>query len=226
MAQMVETDLYGPVKQLFEAKGFDVKAEIGASDVVAMRAGSAQIIIELKLGFSLTLLHQAVARQSMTDQVYVAVPKWNGKAGWKSFKRNQGLCRRLGIGVIVVDIVKKVAEIRCVPAPYSVRRSKAKKTALQAAFDRRIGDPNQGGTQRSALVTSYRQEVQRCACYLLVNGASKGAEVAKSAHVRQAPRLMADNYHGWFQRVAHGVYDLTLEGREAAKALAAQNKSA
>ena len=128
--------------------------------------------------------------------------------------------------MIVVDIVKKVAEILCVPAPHSVRRSKAKKTALQAAFDRRIGDPNQGGTQRSALVTSYRQEAQRCASYLLGNGASKGSEVAKSAHVRQATRLMADNYHGWFQRVAHGVYDLTLEGREAAKALAAQNKSA
>ena len=80
MTHRIETDLYQPVKDLFAADGFDVKAEIVASDVVAMRVESAPIIIELKLGFSLMLLHQAVARQSMTDQVYVAVPKWNGKA--------------------------------------------------------------------------------------------------------------------------------------------------
>ena len=104
MEKLLETDLYGPVKELFEARGFEVKGEIGASDIVAVRADDDPVIIELKLGFSLTLLHQAIARQSITDRVYVAVPKWKGKAGWRAFKRNIGLCRRLGLGVIAVDV--------------------------------------------------------------------------------------------------------------------------
>ena len=46
---LLETDLYGPIKALFEANGFEVKAEIGASDVVVVRAGEDPVIIELKL---------------------------------------------------------------------------------------------------------------------------------------------------------------------------------
>ena len=38
MEKLLETDLYGLVKALFEARGFEVKGEIGASDVVAARA--------------------------------------------------------------------------------------------------------------------------------------------------------------------------------------------
>ena len=221
MNQLLETDLYGPIKALFEAKGFEVKAEIGASDVVAIRSGEDPVIIELKLGFSLTLLHQAVARQSITERVYVAVPKWKGKAGWSAFKRNTGLCRRLGLGVIAVDIASGAADIRCDPAPYAPRKSKSKKVALRAAFERRKGDPNLGGTQRSALVTSYRQEAQRCAFYLLDHGPSKGADMAKSVAVAHATRLMAENYHGWFIRVTRGIYDLSDQGREMAKDLKA-----
>ena len=35
-----ETELYGPVKAFLEAAGYDVKAEIGAADVMALRDGS------------------------------------------------------------------------------------------------------------------------------------------------------------------------------------------
>ena len=51
MNQLFEIDLYGPIRALFEAEGFAVKAEIGVSDVVAIRAGEDPVIIELKLGF-------------------------------------------------------------------------------------------------------------------------------------------------------------------------------
>ena len=224
MNQLLETDLYGAIKALFEANGYEVKAEIGTSDVVAVRAGEDPVIIELKLGFSLTLLHQAVARQSITERVYVAVPKWKGKAGWKTFKRNTGLCRRLGLGVIAVDIASGAADIRCEPARYLPRKLKAKKVALKAAFERRKGDPNLGGTQRSTLVTSYRQEAQRCAFYVLIHGPSKGADVAKSVAVAHATRLMAENYHGWFIRIARGIYDLSEQGREMAKDLKASKE--
>ena len=87
MTKPRESELYAPVKSWLEARGFEVKAEVGAADVVACRDGDDPVIIELKTGFSLTLLQQAVARQAITDAVYVAVPRWKGKAGWKACRR-------------------------------------------------------------------------------------------------------------------------------------------
>ena len=63
-----ETDLYAPVKSWLEGLGYEVKAEVGTADVVALRDGdSAPVIVELKAGFSLALLQQAVARQAISD---------------------------------------------------------------------------------------------------------------------------------------------------------------
>ena len=94
-----ETDLYAPVKAHLEAAGYEVKAEIGPADVMGVQ-GDAIVVVELKAGFSLKLLQQAVARQSITETVYVAVPRWTGRAGWQAFKGNVALCRRLGVGVL------------------------------------------------------------------------------------------------------------------------------
>jgi len=96
---MKETDLYPPIKQLLESQGFEVKAEVGSADIMAMRKDEAPVIVEMKTGFSLTLIHQAIERLKVTDLVYVAIPEWKGRSGWKAFVANRTLCRRLGIGI-------------------------------------------------------------------------------------------------------------------------------
>jgi hypothetical protein len=209
---LYETDLYAPVKKLFKDLGFTVKAEIGAADVVARRGDDPPVIIELKLSFTLTLLHQAIARQSMSDSVYVAVPKWKGRAGWKTFKGNISLCRRLGLGLISVDIAAGTAKIYCDPASYQPRKSKTRMARLKSEFDRRKGDPNTGGSTRRKIMTAYRQEAIRCAIVLKTHGPGKGSDIAKRADVSRATRLMADNHYGWFVRIGRGIYDLTPEG--------------
>lgn len=216
MSKPAETDLYAPVKTFFEGCGYAVKSEIGAADVMAVRGDDAPVIIELKTGFSLTLLQQAVARQSVTDQVYVAVPRWKGKAGWRAFKGNLGLCKRLGLGVITVSPAGEV-QVHHDPAPFQPRKVKRRQTALMTEFERRHGDPNQGGAVRRGIVTSYRQEALRCATFLAASGASKGADVAKGAEVPRATTLMRLNHYGWFQKVATGVYDLSDDGHAALK---------
>ena len=45
---MKETDLYNPIKVFFEAKGYEVKAEVTDCDVVALKKDEEPIIIELK----------------------------------------------------------------------------------------------------------------------------------------------------------------------------------
>lgn len=214
---MRETDLYAPIKAHLEAQGFDVKAEVGAVDVVALRAGDDPLIVELKTGFSLILLQQAVARQAISDCVYVAVPRWAGKSGWRTFKGNVGLCKRLGIGVISVRLKDGHVQVHAEPGVFRPRKSKLRKTRMLREFIQRDGDPNLGGTQGS-VVTAYRQGAVKCAQYLGDNGASKGAVVAGATGVAKATRMMADNHYGWFVRVTLGIYDLTGTGHTALEA--------
>lgn len=214
MGETKETALYAPVKAWLEARGFEVKAEVGAADVVAVRDGEEPVIVELKVQFSLTLLQQAVARQAITDAVYVAVPRWKGRAGYKAFKANIGLCRRLGVGVLSVRLEDGAVEVHADPGPFQPRKSKVRKERLLSAFSRLEGDPNVGGT-RGARVTVYRQDALKCAAYLEVNGASRGREVAEATGVASATAIMRANHYGWFEKQAVGVYLLSEAGVEA-----------
>ncbi len=210
MKKPLETDLYAPVKSWLEAQGHSVKGEVGAADVVARKDG-ALLIVELKLGFSLVLLQQAVARQAVCDLVYVAVPRWRGKAGWRAFKGNIGLSRRLGLGVLSVRMEDGTVQEHAAPGPFQPRRSPRKRARLEAEFDTRSGDPTPGGTN-GQVMTSYRQDALTCAAYLAGVGASKGADVARATGVARATRIMADNHHGWFVRVNRGIYALSDAG--------------
>lgn len=209
---MKETDLYLPVKAWLEGQGFEVKAEVGAVDVMACRAGEDPVIVELKVGFSLTLLQQAVARQRVSDWVYVCVPRWQGKSGWRTFKGNVGLCKRLGVGVLSVRLEDGHVQVHADPAEFKPRKSKPRKGALLKEFERREGDPNLGGT-RGKVETAYLQEARRCAAYLAEHGPSRGAVVAKAAGVPKATAIMAANHYGWFEKVEYGVYGLSGDGR-------------
>lgn len=208
-----ETDLYPAVKTLLERQGYTVKGEVGAADVVAVRADEPPVIVELKLRFSLSLFHQAVARLAIADHVYIAVPRPTGKSARRALKDNLALSRRLGLGLITVRADGR-AEVQCDPVPYTPRKSKKRRTRLLREFDRLAGDPNAGGATRHGIVTGYRQDALRCAAYLAENGPGKGAHVARATGVATATRLMRDNHYGWFQRVETGTYALTPAGSE------------
>ncbi|WP_176438419.1 DUF2161 domain-containing phosphodiesterase [Actibacterium lipolyticum] len=215
MAAIKETDLYPAIKSFLEGQGYEVKSEIGAADVVALRDGEEPLIIELKTGFSLSLFHQCIARQSITDLVYLAVPRATGKRFAKSLLDNKALCRRLGLGLITVRLRDGHVEAQVDPAPYRPRPSVKRKQRLLREFARRVGDPNTGGATRSGLVTAYRQDALQCAIFLSQNGPSKGAIVARTTGVERATRLMADDHYGWFERVEKGIYSLTPAGQKA-----------
>lgn len=209
-----EADLYPPIKALLERQGYEVKGEIGAADVVARRGDEDPVIVELKLRFSLSLFHQAVGRQAITDLVYIAVPKPKGKQARRMLKDNLSLCRRLGLGLITV-LGDGRAEVQCDPGPYAPRKSKVRKQRLLREFDRLRGDPNAGGATRQGIVTAYRQDALACAQYLVENGACKGSDVAQATGVARATTLMRDNHYGWFEKVDKGIYGVTVAGSAA-----------
>lgn len=215
---MRETELYSPIKTLLESQGYTVKGEVGALDVMGVRGDEDPVVVELKTGFSLSLFHQAIARQAITDVVYVAVPHKRSKASRSALKRNTQLCRRLGLGLILVRVADGHTQVVCDPGPYSPRKNKKRKARLLREFARMQGDPNTGGSTRQNLMTAYKSDALRCQAYLAEHGPSKAKDVAKGAEVPTARNILADNHYGWFVRVSRGVYGLSevrLEGSEA-----------
>ena len=206
---MRESDLYPPIKSYLEAQGFVVKAEVGACDVLARR-GDQTVVVEMKLTFSLALVLQGVARQSLFDDVYLAVPV-SGARGWKLRYRDiLALCRRLGLGLLAVR--DGGVEPHLDPAPYAPRKNTARAGALLKEFHQRVGDPNRGGTTGVKRMTAYRQDALRCAVALR-DAPMKAAVVAQTAGVARAATLMRADHYGWFERTAVGIYALTAKGQ-------------
>lgn len=85
-----ESDLYAPIKALFEAQGYTVKGEVGAADLVAVRSDAPPVIVELKLRLTLSLYHQACARLAVTDRVYIAVPLPRGRTARRALRECAG----------------------------------------------------------------------------------------------------------------------------------------
>ena len=215
MSNPRETDLYPPIKAFLEDQGYIVKAEVGAADVVAVRGAEPPVVVELKLGFSLALFHQCLARLKVADDVYLAVARQPGKRFAKAVKDNVTLARRLGLGLITVRLSDGLVEVHCDPGPYAPRKNAKRAALLLREFARRQGDPNDGGQTRAGLVTAYRQDALKLAVYLFEAGASKGADVARATGVSAATRMMRDDHYGWFEKVDKGIYGLTPKGAEA-----------
>lgn len=221
MTRIREIELYAPVKRFLEQQGYEVKGEVGAADIVACNGQDDPVVVELKTGFSLSLFHQAIARQAITDAVYIAVPHSSGRRFLQSLKANASLCRRLGLGLITVRLKDGHVTIKLDPAPFKPRKSKPRQTRLLKEFAKRVGDPNVGGSTRQGLVTAYRQDALRCLRHLNEHGPTKAADVAARSSVPNARRIMADDHYGWFERVKIGVYQLTPKGEAAVKEFAA-----
>lgn len=215
MTVLRETDLYQPVKAFLEGQDYVVKSEVGAADVVAMRGAEPPVIVELKLGFSLTLVHQCVARMGVADDVYMAVARGKGKRFLKSVKDMTRLCRRLGLGLMTVRLSDGLVQVHCDPGPYAPRKNTRRQGRLLKEFAARVGDPNDGGQTRVGLITAYRQDALKLAMYLFEAGASKGADVARETGVTRATTMMRADHYGWFEKVEKGVYGLTPTGAAA-----------
>jgi hypothetical protein len=204
--QPPETELYAPVKTLLEDQGYSVKGEIRGCDVVGLRGDEPPVVVELKRTFGLGLVLQGIDRLAMTDAVYLAVGAWPTRQ-----PETRRLCRRLGLGLIVVRNGR--AEVVLDPLPYRPRLNRRRTAALLGEHRRRIGDPTGGGSTRRPIMTAYRQEALRCVA-LLAPGPMPLRAMRAGGDVPNAGRIVRDNVYGWFDRVDRGVYQLSPRGAE------------
>jgi hypothetical protein len=203
----LESDLYAPVKALLEGQGYSVKGEVKGCDVVAVRGDEPPVIVELKRVFSMGLVLQGVNRLVLSDAVYLAIGAWP-----KNLRDIKKLCRRLGLGLMIV--VKERVDVLLDPAPYAPRKNKRKLGRLLGEHARRVGDPNRGGSStRVPMMTAYRQEALRCAGLLAKNGPMKVAALRLAADAPKAAAILSQDHYGWFERIERGIYGLTPKGR-------------
>ena len=215
----LEAALYSPVKQFLERQGYEVKGEVRGCDLVARRGAEPPVIVELKLRFNLPLVLQGVDRLALTERVYLAVPRPERQArgGLLAPERPEirKLCRRLGLGLILVGLTRKSVEILEEPVPYRPRQAKSRALRLLDEFSHRIGDANVGGAVGVPLVTAYRQDALRCARVLAHGGPMPVGTLRAAAGVPRAARILQHNVYGWFDRIERGTYRLTPEGDQA-----------
>lgn len=205
-APLPETELYGPVKAFLAAQGYDVKGEVKSCDLVAVRGQEPPVVVELKRSFGLGLVLQGIDRLALTDAVYLAVGHWP-----KRLREVKKLCRRIGLGLMVVAHGR--VEVLLDPMPYQPRKDRRRVGRLLGEHARRVGDPSNGGSTRQPIMTAYRQEALRCAIELARQGPLRVAALRQAGDMPNAASILQRNVYGWFERVTRGVYALTPQGQ-------------
>ena len=204
-----ETSLYPAVKRFLESRGCVVKGEVAGCDVVGVRPGATPwlVLAELKLGFTLELVLQAVDRMAAGDEVWLAVRA--ARKGRVRDRRVARLCRALGVGLLAVG---PGVEVLAEALPCRPRANPRQRRRLLAEHAARRGDPTLGGSVRAPVMTAYRQQALACAA-LLRDGPRRPRELRAVAP--DAGRILLRNVYGWFERTGHGVYRLRADGEAA-----------
>ena len=185
--------------------------------MVGRRGSEPPVIVELKLAFNLALLLQGIDRLSLTDRVYLAVarPRGRRRGGVNVYRGDvRKLCRRLGLGLMTIDMTTAAVEVVLDPLPYRPRKRARRLGQLLGEHARRAGDPNRGGVSRTPLVTAYRQEALRCAMLIERGGQASLKALRETGLVPNASRILQRDVYGWFRRLQRATYALTERARQ------------
>lgn len=216
--KLQEVDLYKPVHRYFTREGYEVYGEVKDCDMAAVK-GEELVVIELKLTLSVDLLIQAANRQKLTDQVYIAIPKPKHRINSKSWADKLHLIRRLELGLIVVSFAGKgtKAEVICHPEPVNRRKNKRRREMVLKEIDCRSADFNVGGSNRTKIMTAYKENCVQIACFLNDFGALSPRILMKLGTGNKTSSILTKNYYGWFERIKRGTYMITEKGKHEIK---------
>ena len=215
MTEFKETDLYAPIRAFLEEEGYQVQAEVKHCDIAAVKDGQL-VVVELKKAFNLKLVYQALERQSLTDQVFVAIPrpkKGQREKAWKDMLR---LLKRLELGLLTValDSPLQTVDVVLEPSDSLAWKNRKKREQVQAEMETRQMDVNVGGMTRRKIITAFREKSIRLACILEREGQISTAALRERG-MEDCVGVLSRNFDKWFQRVEKGVYTLSEKGREA-----------
>jgi hypothetical protein len=214
--KLLEVDLYEPIQKHFKKQGYRVNGEVHDCDVTAVK-GEDLVIIELKKGLNIDLLLQATRRQRLTDLVYIAIPKPK-RVSRRRWNDILALLKRLELGLITVSFagIRRNIEFVLHPEPYErgLSKNKKKRAAILAEIEGRSTDYNIGGSNKSKIMTAYKENCIQIACYLEQLGPMSPKALIKLGTGDKTPSIFYQNYYKWFERIERGVYAITDQGRQ------------
>lgn len=217
--KLLEVDLYKPIQNLLKKQGYEVRGEVKNCDIAAVKEDSL-VIVELKLNLNVDLLLQATKRQKLTDEVYVAIPR---PKNFRSKRWNEvcQLVKRLELGLIVVSFTasRKRAEVVFEPTAFSgkVRKNNRKREAILKEVNGRSGDYNLGGSNKTKIMTAYKESCIHIASLLEKHGPLSPKKLKELGTSEKTPSILTKNYYGWFDRVKRGTYVINKKGMEELK---------
>ena len=215
MTDFKETDLYEPIRAFLEEEGYQVQAEVKNCDIAAVKDGQ-MVIVELKKAFNLKLVYQGLERQSLTEQVFVAIPRPKKGAREKSWKDMLKLLKRLELGLLTValDSPLQTVDVVLEPSDSIAWKNRKKREKVQAELEQRQVDGNVGGMTRKKIMTAFREKSIRLAC-LLEREERVSLAGLRERGMEDSVGILSRNYDKWFKRVEKGVYALSDKGKEA-----------
>jgi len=215
MTDFKETDLYEPIRAFLEEEGYQVQAEVKGCDIAAVKDGQL-VIVELKKAFNLKLVYQGLERQSLTEQVFVAIPRPKKGQREKAWKDMLKLLKRLELGLLTValDSPLQTVDVVLEPSDSIAWKNRKKREKVRAELEQRQVDANVGGMTRRKIMTAFREKSIRLACLLEKEGQVSLASLRERG-LEDSVGILSRNYDKWFQRVEKGVYALSEKGREA-----------
>ena len=86
-----------------------------------------------------------------------------------------------------------------------------KKSIIQE-INGRYADYNQGGVNKTKLVTAYRESAIYIACILNEFGEMSAKNLKKLGTDDKTLSILYNNHYGWFERIDRGIYKLTSKG--------------
>ncbi|TCK87974.1 hypothetical protein EDC19_2621 [Natranaerovirga hydrolytica] len=217
MTKIKEVDLYQPIKDYFEEKGYEVKGEVLDCDVVASKEEEL-IVTELKKQLNLEVILQGVKRQEIANGVYVAVIKNHDKLENNKYIETIKLLKRLNLGLFLITIRGHKYYVEELLTPQKMTQTTLKNKKLKEEFLSRSGDYNIGGSTRKKIITAYKEKTIHIATLLATFGPLQIKElVRKGTDKNKTGPILRKNYYGWFEKVERGIYGLSKIGKEDLK---------
>ena len=210
-----ESNMYEPIRQLLNSLGFIVRGEVKKCDIAAIRDGEVWVV-EMKLSPNLTLLYQAIERKSITNFVFIAIPRPKNIRN-KNFASLKKIISKLELGLILVSVDSPVpiAEIVMHPS-VSGKTNKQKEELIRKEILGRSSDTT-GGVVKAAISTAYREKCVKIACLLETKGALNSRELRKLGCEKDTAVILRNNYYEWFEINAEKKYILTNAGKDYLK---------
>ena len=212
---MTEKELYLPIHDLFEKRGYRVNAEVKDCDMTAVKDDEL-IIVELTKNLSVALLSQGLKRQRTGADVFVAVPKPK-QYSFRKFRSMFSVLKKLELGLIFVSLrgEHSFAEIVFEPKPYtSTYINRKKRKEIISEINGRTIDTNTGGVTGTKIITAYTEKCIHIACILDMYGDMSPKQIQNLGGADNTYTILRSNVYGWFKKTQKGIYGITDEGRK------------